>query len=256
MKTIVRLPKCGVKPLVIAIALALPGSAAMAESMDNVVKTKWDQNIDQQYGRDSVYAFSPDAKPLKPEQTGSHDTNIFGTMKSYAADAWHKTEGFASGLWDKTTGLFKGHEGEGSSVAQMEPQPYGRAGGFVGADRIAVLESAAPYQVNSTPTDYSLVATPSEVKTGASAVAAGPSPSGTHSTNTSQSDSSQSQATQNGSNVVGAQPAPSTGDQSAAPNTSDASAPVSGESQVPRKADRFDNNDSAHGQTETGTQSR
>jgi len=36
-----------------------------------VVTTRPDQNIYQQYGRDSVYAFSPDRKPQKPEQTGS-----------------------------------------------------------------------------------------------------------------------------------------------------------------------------------------
>jgi hypothetical protein len=35
-----------------------------------VVTTRADQNIYQQYGRDSVYAFSPDRKPQKPEQTG------------------------------------------------------------------------------------------------------------------------------------------------------------------------------------------
>src|SRR6187431_3324916 len=104
-------PRHRVKSIVIALALAVPASAAMAAAMDDVVKTRPDQNIDQQYGRDSVYAFSPDAKPLKPDQTGSRDTNLFGTMKTYAAEAWHKTEGLATGLWDTTTGLFKGHEG-------------------------------------------------------------------------------------------------------------------------------------------------
>jgi hypothetical protein len=90
--------------------------------MDDVVKTRADQNIDQQYGRDNVYACSPDAKPLKPEQPGSRDTNIFGTMKTYAAEAWHKTEGFAAAAWNKTTGLFTHHDGSGA-VAQVEPQP-------------------------------------------------------------------------------------------------------------------------------------
>jgi hypothetical protein len=143
-------PKRSLKPIVIALALVLPGSTALAASMDDVVKTRADQNIDQQYGRDSVYAFSPDAKPLKPEQTGSRDTNIFGTMKTYAAEAWHKTEGFAAATWNKTTGLFTHHDGSGA-VAQVEPQPYGRAGGYVGADRIAVLESNRPFQANGTP---------------------------------------------------------------------------------------------------------
>jgi hypothetical protein len=140
----------------------------MAISMDDVVKTRADQNIDQQYGRDSVYAISADAKPLKPEQTGSRDMPIFGKVKGNAAEAWHKSEGFTAGLWDKTTDLFR-HEGATSSVAQTEPQPYGRAGGFVGADRIAVLESAAPNQANATPTSYHAMGNSPEVKTGTTA---------------------------------------------------------------------------------------
>jgi hypothetical protein len=176
--------------LTVALALALPGSAALAASMDDVVKTRSDQNIDEQYGRDSVYAFSPDAKPLKPEQTASRDTNIFGTMKTYAADAWHKTEGFAAGLWGKTTGLFQGHES--ATVAQAELQPYGRAGGYVGADRIAVLNSAESYQANGTPLNgfssgHATASAPNDVKTGAAPGAAdglgGPPESAQDSTN-------------------------------------------------------------------------
>jgi hypothetical protein len=53
--------------------LALPGAAAISADLSDVVKTRPDQNIDQQYGRDSVYGFSPERKPLKPEQTASRD---------------------------------------------------------------------------------------------------------------------------------------------------------------------------------------
>jgi hypothetical protein len=63
------LPKRSLKPIVIALALALPSSAALAASMNDVVETRADQNVDQQYGRDSVYAFSADEKPLSPEDT-------------------------------------------------------------------------------------------------------------------------------------------------------------------------------------------
>ena len=169
MKSFDPRPKRCVKLLVIAMSLALPGSAVLAATIDDVVKTRADQNIDQQYGRDSVYAFSPDAKPLKPEQSGARDTNVLGKVKGYAAEAWHKTEGFAAGLWDKTTGLFRGHEGAASSVAQTEPEGYGRAGGFIGADRVAVLESPAPNQANATPTSYQPTHIGSEVKTGTAA---------------------------------------------------------------------------------------
>jgi hypothetical protein len=147
--TIRRQARNGMKPLALALVLTLPGAAAIAASMDDVVKTRTDQNIQEQYGRDSVYAFSPDAKPLKPEQTGSHDANIFGKVKNYAADFWHKTEGFAASTWDKTTGLFTDHTA-GPAAAQPELQPYGRAGGYVGAGRIAVLESEVPFRANGT----------------------------------------------------------------------------------------------------------
>jgi len=245
-----------VKPLIIALAVALPGSAALAASMDDVVKTRADQNIDQQYGRDSVYAFSPDAKPLKPEQTGSHDMNLFGTMKNYAAEAWHKSEGFAVGLWGKTTGLFHGHEGASSSVAQVEPQGYGRAGGFVGADRIEVLDSSLPYQANSTPNSYQTTGTPIEVKTGAAAsstVAGGPSSESSKSMSSSSDNSSPYHQMDTGSNAAGEQSAPTMGaqDQSVNAANPDSTAPVAAEAQGARSDDNRDSNDSAQGPSDT-----
>jgi len=135
-----------VKPIIAAVALALSGSV-YAASMDDVVKTRADQNIDQQYGRDSVYAFSIDAKPLKPEQQGtSSDAGIFDKAKSYAANAWDSTRNFAGNVWDKTTALVP-HSS--TTAVQHELQPYGRAGGYVGADRIAVLESSDSLAANS-----------------------------------------------------------------------------------------------------------
>jgi hypothetical protein len=62
-------PKRTLKPIVFALALAMPGAAVVAASMGDVVKTRADQTIDQQYGRDSVYGFSPESKPLSPERT-------------------------------------------------------------------------------------------------------------------------------------------------------------------------------------------
>src|SRR5262249_340541 len=123
------------------------GAAAVGAPMGDVVTTRADQNIDQQYGRDSVYAFSPESKPLKPEQTSSRETNPFGKIKSYAAEGWQKTEDFASSAWHKTAGLFR-HQPSSSALVQTEPQPYGRAGGYVGSDRIAVLESNTPPAAN------------------------------------------------------------------------------------------------------------
>jgi hypothetical protein len=128
-----------VKPIVVAVALALPGAASFAASMTDVVTTRSDQNIDEQYGRDSVYAFSRDAKPLKPEQTASRSDN-------FITHTFDKTKGFVAGVWDKTTSLFK-HDGSSPVyTARYEPQPYGRAGGYAGSDRVAV--------VATTPTSY------------------------------------------------------------------------------------------------------
>jgi hypothetical protein len=69
------------RPLTTAVALALAAAfsnfAAAGEgpSTSQVVTTRADQDIYQQYGRDSVYAFSVDRKPLKPEQTASRNAN-------------------------------------------------------------------------------------------------------------------------------------------------------------------------------------
>src|SRR6476659_990860 len=90
-----------VKPLVVAVALALPGTAAFAASMDDVVKTRADQNLDEQYGRDSVSAFSRDAKPRNPESQASLDMGFLG-------DAYHKRTGFVANAWHKTPAMFTG----------------------------------------------------------------------------------------------------------------------------------------------------
>ena len=128
-----RMTRNMVKPIVVAVALALPGAAAFAADMSNVVTTRAEQNIDEQYGRDSVYAFSRDAKPLKPEQQGSHDMGFLG-------DAFHKTTGFVAGAWHKTTSMFHRDDGmHATYTALNEPQRYGRAGGYIGSDRVAVI---------------------------------------------------------------------------------------------------------------------
>jgi len=203
------------KPIVLAFALAVPGSGVLAATMDDVVRTRADQNIDQQYGRDSVYAFSVDAKPLKPEQTGSRSTNLLGKVKDYAAGAWHKTEELALGAWNKTTGA--AHGSSSSTAMHPEEQGYGRAGGYVGAGRIAVLESNTPNRANATPTD--VVTANSSSSTGMKGSA-----------------NSQSQGMDNGSNAQNSSDAMN----ATAPATSDSNGRTSG--------DRFDHPDSAHGQ--------
>jgi len=55
------------------LAVALPASAGISAELADVVKTRSGQNIDQRYGRDSVYAFSAESKPLRPEQMGARN---------------------------------------------------------------------------------------------------------------------------------------------------------------------------------------
>jgi hypothetical protein len=126
-----------IKPIALAVALALPGAAALAQPLSDVVTTRPDQTVTQQYGRESVYAFSPDAKPLTPAQTGSH-AGFLTEVKQYSANAWDKTKEYSENAWDKTKALLAPKPG---AVNPNEPQRYGRAGGYVGADEIAFLNS-------------------------------------------------------------------------------------------------------------------
>lgn len=129
--------KSNLKPLALAIALALPASMVVAASMDEVVKTRSDQNVDEQYGRDSIYGFSRDAKPMTPEQSANINKEYFGKAKGYAAAAWNKTTEFVE---------------NNKSTKQNDIEGYGRAGGTVAEDRVEILSSDKAINANATPT--------------------------------------------------------------------------------------------------------
>lgn len=140
-----------VKPLVLAIALSLSGTAAFAESIENVVKTRSDQNIDEQYGRDSVYAFSTHAKPAKPEQTGpSPVSKLFDKTKALAVGAWDETKV----ALNKTKTVLT----QAPTVPPNEPQRYGRAGGFIGVEQFMVPQAGVTASA-STPSNADAVKT-------------------------------------------------------------------------------------------------
>jgi hypothetical protein len=126
-----------IKPIALAIALALPSAAALAQPFSDVVTTRADQTVTGQYGRDSVYAFPQDAKPLTPAQTGSHSAFVT-QVKQYSANAWDKTKEYSENAWDETKAFLAPKPG---AANPNEPQRYGRAGGYVGADEIAFLNS-------------------------------------------------------------------------------------------------------------------
>ena len=126
-----------IKPIALSIALALPGAAALAQPFGDEVRARADQTVTQQYGRDSVYGFSQSAKPLTPAQTGA-SSGAFNEVKQYSANAWDKTKEYSANAWDKTEAFLAPKPG---TQKPNEAQRYGRAGGYVGADEIAFLNS-------------------------------------------------------------------------------------------------------------------
>lgn len=82
-----------------------------------------------------------------PASAGSNDDSFVGKVKSYSANAWQKTE------------KFFGADKAADAAAQNQPQSFGRAGGYVGADRVEKLNSPNPGQANSNATGSELVRT-------------------------------------------------------------------------------------------------
>jgi hypothetical protein len=125
-----------VKPLIVALGLAVPGAASFATAMHDAVTTRADQSVAQKYGRDSVYGFSPDATPYNAEQQGARGMAFIG-------DVFHSTADFFSTAWDKTASLFKSDNGSDAATTGQELQPYGRAGGYIGSDRVELVSEAS-----------------------------------------------------------------------------------------------------------------
>ncbi len=129
------------KTMVLAVAFTIPASVSLAAPVSEVVTTRDDQDIHQRYGRDSVYA----VQIHQPAQTESR----------YSSDNSGSREGFVAGVsslgaaaWDKVSGLF---EPGPSAAAQPQPLAFGRAGGYVGTDRLALLHAAGPASGGSEP---------------------------------------------------------------------------------------------------------
>ncbi len=123
-----------IRTAVLAVALALPAGFSLAAPMSEIVTTRDDQDIDQQFGRDSVYAI----QTRQPADTGPR----YGSDGSSGVGEFFAGLGAAgAAAWDRVTGAF---EPGGATVARQEPEMYGRAGGYVGPDQIALLERAGP----------------------------------------------------------------------------------------------------------------
>jgi len=130
-----------------ALALALPGATAVAAQLDDVVKTQPDQNIDQQYGRDSVYAFSPDSKPLKPEQTAARDRQR-GTID--------EASGFPSALRPMSNDPMDNDAATDMKPTDARAQGISMGSGYTGKEWQAVtaMDSGSPYMSGSDQSQY------------------------------------------------------------------------------------------------------
>src|SRR3954469_15406399 len=114
------------KSLALAVALALPHgpSLAFAMQVNDVVSTRADRNTDQHYGRDSVYATAH----TKLAQSSADSGRTLNESESYQGAA----------LVNATSSVILSSNSSGVPWAN-QPQPYGRAGGYIGWERIAVM---------------------------------------------------------------------------------------------------------------------
>ena len=124
-----------VKTMALAVALALPAAPTLAASMSDIVTTRDDQEIHQQFGRDSVYAM----QTRQPLQTESHVSSDSGIGKFFAG-----VGSAGSSAWHKMTSVFEPKSETSHTMVAQQPQWYGRAGGYVGTDQLALLERAGP----------------------------------------------------------------------------------------------------------------
>jgi len=131
-----------VKTMALAVALALPVAPSFAASMSDIVTTREDQDVHQQFGRDSVFAM----QTRQPAATESHASSDSGVGKFFAGIG-----AAGSSAWDKMTSMFEPKSDTSRTVVAQQPQWYGRAGGYVGTDQLALLERAGPARDVSQP---------------------------------------------------------------------------------------------------------
>jgi hypothetical protein len=113
------------KPVALAVALALSNVGAFAASMQDVVSTRAAQRIGEQYGRDSLYAFSP---ALQTGQNPTNSSRLSRRGKSYGA-----------GTSDKSASALRGSAPALDLLPAIRPEPYGRAGGYIGWERVVMM---------------------------------------------------------------------------------------------------------------------
>ena len=121
------------KPVALAVTLALPNASLFAASLKDVVSPRADQSITERYGRDSVYAMSPHAKGQTSGQRLT-DQGVLSTKgKAYSAAAFQRRGSLGPHPSTNTA----------DTLLENQPQLYGRAGGYIGRERVAIVRRSS-----------------------------------------------------------------------------------------------------------------
>jgi hypothetical protein len=125
-----------IRNAVLAVALTVPAGVSLAASMSEVVTTRENQDVHQQFGRDSIYAI----QTRQPADTGSRSSS---NSSSGIGEFFAGVGASGAAVWDRMTGMFEPSDST-AAASQPEPEVYGRAGGYVGTDQLALLARAEP----------------------------------------------------------------------------------------------------------------
>ena len=123
------------KPLVVAIGLALPSVPAFAVSLTDLLSTRAGRAIDEHYGRDSVYAVIASKRPR--------------TGQNLVKSGWPLSRNKSFDRPDPSVMHQPAISGDQLWTGPL--QRYGRAGGYIGWERIAVQRSATIGGVSTLP---------------------------------------------------------------------------------------------------------
>ena len=117
--------------LLAVAALTLPCASVLAETMDVVHTRGVDANADGRSGGNTYVDNRDQAMDAQQSQAGAA---AWEKTKAGAERAWEKTKAETASAWDHT----KTFVAQPPTIRPDEPQRYGRAGGFIGAEEFEV----------------------------------------------------------------------------------------------------------------------
>ena len=120
------------RPIVVAVALTLPGAAVLAAPMD--VHTRSVEANADNLGRAGGSAYTDSRDAAIAAQQSQAGEAAWDKTKAGAERAWDKTKAGAEHAWDKSKAVAT----TPPTLPPDEPQRYGRAGGFIGGEQFEV----------------------------------------------------------------------------------------------------------------------